>query len=111
MVEQASKHGRYQRNVGDGPGVEVGGDGLDVKSFVQEDGGADPRATPQDALAADMVERQAVQPQVAGPQTQAGVGGGSGGIELGVAEQHGARPAFAAAGRNEQGGVGRAGGQ
>jgi hypothetical protein len=95
-------------------GIEVASYRLGHESIVQHDAGCGPGAAPQDALAADVVERQAVQPAVAGLQVQAGVGGAGGTVELAGTEQHLAGLALAAAGRDDQcrvdGAVGDGGG-
>ena len=105
-IEQQGEHGGDQRQMADRVTRQVGGHPFGGKAVVEQDAGASPGAAPEDGLAADMVERQAVQPQIAGAERQALVGGGRRGIEIGGAQQHGARPAFAAAGRDDQCGGG-----
>ena len=63
-------------------------------------------AAPEDGLAADVIERQAGQPEVARAQRQALVRGAGGGIEIVLGQLYGFGPAFAAAGADDQGGIG-----
>ena len=85
---------------------QIGRHPLGGKAFMEQNAGRGTGAAPEDGLAADMVKRQAVQPEIAGTERQALVGGGSGGIEIGGTQQDGARLAFTAAGRDDQRGCG-----
>ncbi len=59
-------------------------------------------AKPRTVQAADVMQRQAVQPEIAGLQGQMAIGDGGRGVEAGVAQHDPARLALAAAGRNDQ---------
>ncbi|RIX42527.1 MAG: hypothetical protein D3M94_18525 [Rhodocyclales bacterium GT-UBC] len=70
-VEEAGQHGRDQREMCDGIAGQVVDDLLQIETVVQEHTGASPGAAPEDGLAADVVERQAIQPQIVGAKGQA----------------------------------------
>ena len=106
-VEQAGQHRRYQRQVGNRIPAQRFAHGLGREAIVQQDTGPGAGAAPEDRKAADMVKGQAVQPQVAGLQVEVPVRCGGSGVETGIAEHDVARYAFAAAGRNDDGDIGR----
>jgi len=101
-IEQGGQHRRHQRDVGDRIAGQVVGHRRRLEAIVQQLGGTCPGAAPEDGLAADVIERQAVQPEVVGAQAEPGIRRVGCGSELAGAEEDGTRPAFAAAGRDDQ---------
>ena len=88
--------------MGDRVALQVGGHRLGVEAVVQQHARPGARAAPENRLAADVVERQASQPEIARVQRQMLVGGGRCSVETGVAQHHAARLTLAAAGRDDE---------
>ena len=88
--------------MGDRVAPQVGGDRLGVETVMQQHPRPGARAAPENRLAADVVERQASQPEIARVQRQMLVGGGRRSIQIGVAQHHAARLTLAAAGRDDE---------
>jgi len=64
--QQAGQHGRHQREMGDRLARQVGGYRVGGETVMQQHGSPGARAAPEDGKAANMMQRQAVQPEIAG---------------------------------------------
>lgn len=75
---------------------------LGIEAVMKKNGGAGAGTAPEDGETANVVKRQAVQPEIAGQQGQVAIRGGGCRIEIGIAEHDAARVALAAAGRDDE---------
>ncbi len=103
QVDETGQQGRHQRDMSDAVALQVVRQDPGVEALAQQQGGAGDRAAVGDCQPADVAQRQAAQPGVAGAQTEPAVDQGGGVQQVPAGEHDGAGRPAAAAGLDHQG--------